>query len=60
MTHKARNVEEDEKMKESVLDAPRPSLDPAVWTASEDGTFVLSPEAQEKVQKTVDYVQAKN
>lgn len=60
MKHEARSVKEDEKMKESVLDAPQPSLDPAVWTASEDGTFVLSPEAQEKVQKTVDYIQSKN
>lgn len=45
-------------MNESILDKPQESLDPSVWTEV-DGNIVLTPEAIEKMQKAVDYVQGK-
>lgn len=38
---------------ESVLDRPREGLDPVVWSPDEDGSYVLSPEAREKVSRIV-------
>ena len=40
---------------ESILDTPKDGLDPAVWKADDSGKFVLTDEAQTKIQTIVDY-----
>lgn len=41
---------------ESVLDSPREGLDPVVWTPDEDGSYVLSPEAERKIKDLVGWM----
>lgn len=44
-----------ENADESILDAPREGLDPAVWTMSDDGQYRLSDEAKAAVDKVVQH-----
>ena len=41
---------------ESILDKPREGLDPVVWKDAGDGKFVLTDEAQSKIQTLLDWV----
>lgn len=41
---------------ESVLDSPKEGLDPVVWSPDEDGSYVLSPEARNKVRNVVAWI----
>ena len=43
-------------MNESVLDHPRDDLDESVWTRNEDGEYVLTPEADEKIARVVRFM----
>lgn len=52
-------MDSSSKIKESVLDAPKPIMDPTVWTISEEGEVRLVPEAETKIQKVVDWAQSK-
>lgn len=41
---------------ESVLDSPREGLDPVVWSPDEDGSYVLSREAGEKIRTIIEWI----
>lgn len=43
-------------IEESVLDLPKESLDPTVWTKNESGEFHLTDDAQMKIQLAVDWL----
>jgi hypothetical protein len=43
-------------MNESVLDHPQEDLDSSVWTRDESGTYVLTPEAEEKISNVVSFM----
>jgi len=44
------------KICESVLDFPREDLDKNVWTRDENGQYVLTPEADDKVTRIVEFL----
>ena len=50
---------DSDKIKESVLDTPKPQMDSTVWSVSETGEIRLTPLAEEKIQKIVNWAQNK-